>query len=83
MSEVRGKAIHKQCGLLAIDETVPNLACFYKKPVQFYAQSYNQSYKIVIGMGIATKKCIAIYCDKRGRIAICVTIYWDSVKSTI
>ena len=32
-------------------------------------------------MGIATKKCIAIYCDKQGRIAIRITIYWDSVNS--
>ena len=31
-------------------------------------------------MGIATKKCIVIYCDKQGRIAIRITIYWDSVK---
>ena len=36
-----------------------------------------------IGMIIATKKCFAIYCDKQGRTAICITIYWDSVKSTI
>ena len=35
----------------------------------------------MLGMGIATKKCIAIYCDKQGRIAIRITIYWDSVKS--
>ena len=34
-------------------------------------------------MGIATKKCIAIYCDKQGCIAIRITIYWDSVKSKI
>ena len=32
-------------------------------------------------MGIATKNRIAIYCDKWGRIAIRITIYWDSVKS--
>ena len=31
MSEVRGKAIHKQYTVLALDETIPNLACFYKK----------------------------------------------------
>ena len=37
----------------------------------------------MVGMGIATKKCIAIYCDKQGRIAIRITIYCDSVKSTI
>ena len=36
-----------------------------------------------LGMGIASKKCIAIYCDKQGRIAIRITIYCDSVKSTI
>ena len=35
----------------------------------------------MLGMGIATKKCIAIYCDKQGHIAIGITIYWDSVKS--
>ena len=34
-----------------------------------------------LGMGIATKNRIAIYCDKWGRIAIRITIYWDSVKS--
>ena len=33
-----------------------------------------------LGMGIATKKCIAIYCDKQGRIPIRITIYCDSVK---
>ena len=30
MTEVRGKAMQKQYGVFAIDETVPNLACFYK-----------------------------------------------------
>ena len=38
---------------------------------------------ISLGMGIATKKCIAIYCDKHGCIAIRITIYWGSVKSKI
>ena len=37
----------------------------------------------LLGMGIATKKCIAIYCDKQGRIAIRITIYCDSVTSKI
>ena len=37
----------------------------------------------ILGVGIATKKCIAIYCDKQGHIAIRITIYWDSVKSKI
>ena len=30
MSEVRGKASHKQYTVLALDKTIPNLACFYK-----------------------------------------------------
>ena len=37
MSEVRGKAIHKKYSVLAIDEAVPNLTCFYKKLLQLYA----------------------------------------------
>ena len=30
IAAMRGKAIHKQYSLLAFDETVLNLACFYK-----------------------------------------------------
>ena len=31
MSEVRGKTTHKQYGVVASDEMVPNFPCFYKK----------------------------------------------------
>ena len=46
--QVRGKAVRKQCGVLAINETVVNLPCFYKKLLPFYTYIYVKRLLVVV-----------------------------------